>query len=69
MKRKGKLLLLLTVSLLVLAGWGQKKVELLNDKKLIDLNAALEKCILGADDLTPDEGNNNQNPVTPKTSI
>jgi len=62
MKRRGKLFLLLTVSLLVLAGWGQKKVELLSDKKLIDLSAAIGNCTLGADDMTPDDGTSTKNP-------
>lgn len=64
MKRKGKLLLLLAVSLLALAGWSQKKVELLSDKKLIDLSAAIGNCMLGAEELTPDEGKD-----TPNTSV
>ncbi|MBQ8632157.1 MAG: hypothetical protein IJ420_00960 [Lachnospiraceae bacterium] len=62
MKRKGKLFLLLAVSLLVLAGWGQKKVELLSDKKLIDLSAAIGNCTLGADDMTPDDGTSTPKP-------
>ena len=49
MKRKYKLLLLMFFSLLFLVGWGKKQVELLNDKKLIDLNLALQKCLLGTD--------------------
>ncbi len=65
MKKRWKLLLLALVSLLVLAGWGQKKVELLSDKKLIDLSAAIGKCTLGADDMTPDEGTGPQNPNGP----
>ena len=72
MKRKGKLFLLLTVSLLVLAGWGQKKVELLSDKKLIDLSAAIGNCTLGAEDLIPDEGKDATTPLTtpvPMTSV
>ena len=75
MKKRGKLLLFLTVVLLVLVGWSQKKVELLNDKKLIDLNVAIGKCTLGAEDLVPEEGDSMQdvnNPVTapdPKISV
>ena len=65
MKRKRKLLLLVAVSLLVLAGWGQKKVELLNDKKLIDLSAAIGKCLIGAEELTKDEGDNTKDPENP----
>ena len=49
MKRKYKLLLFIVISLLCLVGWGKKQVELLNDKKLIDLNLALQNCSLGAD--------------------
>ena len=62
MKKRRKLILLALVSLLVLAGWGQKKVELLSDKKLIDLSAAIGNCTLGADDMTPDDGTSTQNP-------
>ena len=75
MKKRGKLLLFLVIYLLVLVGWNQKKVELLNDKKLIDLNAAIGKCTLGAEDLIPNEGDNTQdvnNPATtpaPKLSV
>jgi len=79
MKRRGKLFLLLTVSLLVLAGWGQKKVELLSDKKLIDLSAAIGNCMLGAEELVPpEEGKDTPNPsvtpvpmtsVTPKPTV
>jgi len=57
MKRKWIILILMVFSFLFLAGWGQKKVELLNDKKLIDLDAAIERCIPGAD--APEEDNNN----------
>ena len=79
MKRKGKLLLLLAISLLVLAGWGQKKVELLSDKKLIELSAAIGNCMLGAEELVPpDEGKETPNlsatpipmtSVTPKPTV
>ncbi len=55
MKKKYRWFLLMAVSLLVLAGWGKKSVELLSDKKLIDLSAALGNCILGAEDLLPEE--------------
>ena len=68
MKKRGKLLLFLAVSLLVLAGWSQKKVELLNDKKLIDLNVAIGKCTLGAEDLIPDEGDSMQDANNPATA-
>ena len=49
MKRKHSLLLLLLLSLLLLAGWGKKQVELLNDEKLIDLDKAIQICLLGSD--------------------
>lgn len=68
MKRKQKWLLLMIFSLLILAGWGKKQVELLNDKKLIDLNAALGNCLLGAEDLIPDEGDKTQNPDAPSAT-
>ena len=68
MKRKIKLLLFTGLSLLVLIGWGKKNVELLNDKKLIDLNIAMEKCLPGADVSDPENSSNTekpQNTVTP----
>ena len=49
MKEKFKLFILMFFFLLFLCGWGKKKVELLNDKKLIDLNVAIEICKPGAD--------------------
>ncbi len=58
----------MAVSLLVLAGWGKKNVELLNDKKLIDLSAALGNCILGAEDLLPEE-DKTHNQATPVPSV
>jgi len=72
MKRKRKLLLLAIAALLVLAGWGQKKVELLSDKKLIDLSAAIGNCKLGADDMVQDIGKETPNPSAtpvPMTSV
>lgn len=57
MKRKWIILILMILSFLFLVGWGQKQVELLNDKKLIDLDAAIERCIPGAD--VPDENGDN----------
>ena len=65
MKKTKKCFLLLMVSLLAFAGWGRKKVELLSDKKLIDLSAAIGKCTLGADDLMPEEGDNAQDANNP----
>ncbi len=48
MKKKYTILFVI-FSLMLLAGWGKKNVELLNDKKLIDLDAAIGICIPGAD--------------------
>lgn len=58
MKKKYRIPMLMIVSLLFLVGWGKKQVELLNDKKLIDLNAAMGICMPGAD--TPDHNANDQ---------
>jgi len=72
MKRKRMLFLLAIAVLLVLAGWGQKKVELLSDKKLIDLSAAIGNCKLGADDMVQDIGKETPNPSAtpvPMTSV
>ncbi len=49
MKKKYTILLFVIFSLMLLVGWGKKNVELLNDKKLIDLDAAIGICIPGAD--------------------
>lgn len=67
MKRKIKLSFLVTVSLLVLAGFGKKSVELLSDKKLIDLNAAIALCLPGADSLEQEDGKQeaSRNPAEP----
>lgn len=59
MKRKIRLLVLVTFSLLFIAGWGKKNVELLNDKKLIDLNVAIGLCMPGADALSSDINTDN----------
>lgn len=59
MKRKIKWLLLFSF-LLLFVGWGKKNVELLNAKKLIDLNAALGNCVLGADAILPDDKENTE---------
>ena len=72
MKRKYTILLLMIFSFMFLVGWGKKSVELLNDKKLIDLNLAIERCIPGADapdnndtsDSNEEENNENNNDVT-----
>ena len=72
MKKRGTVYLLLMVSLLVLAGWGQKKGELLSDKKLIDLSAAIGNCTLGAEELIPEDGKDTPNPSAtpvPMTSV
>lgn len=72
MKRKRVLFLLAIAVLLVLTGWGQKKVELLSDKKLIDLSAAIGNCKLGADDMVQDIGKETPNPSAtpvPMTSV
>lgn len=76
MRRKIKWLALMLFSLFLLAGFGKKSVELLSDKKLIDLNAAIGICLPGADDMTPEEGNTTQNPeptvqptVTPRPTV
>lgn len=49
MKRKWSFLLLTIVSLLFSVGWGKVNVQLLNNKKLIDLDAAIARCIPGAE--------------------
>lgn len=67
MKRKCILTVLALLFLTVLAGWGKKTVELLNDKKLIDLNAALGNCILGEEDLIQ-ENNKTETEVTPSAA-
>lgn len=69
MKRKIRLLFLVLFSLLFLVGFGKKSVELLSDKKLIDLNAAIAYCLPGADSATQEEGKTPLEPsVTPRPS-
>lgn len=65
MKRKLKLLAVLLFSLLFLVGFGKKSVELLSDKKLIDLNAAIQICLPGADSSEKENGENTRNPALP----
>lgn len=65
MKRKYRLLVFLLLSLLILAGWGKKTVELLNSKKLIDLNAAIEICLSGSDSLEQENAGKPQISVAP----
>lgn len=45
--RKIRIVLLLVLSIFILSGWGEKSVELLNDKPLIDLNKAIKEVPLG----------------------
>ena len=54
MKRKSIVVLLVFLSVMLLAGWGKKQVELLNDNKLIDLSKAIENC-KGGDSLKPSD--------------
>lgn len=42
MKKKIKVLAIILLSMIFLVGWGKKAVELLDDKKLIDLSKAIE---------------------------
>jgi len=60
MKRKIRLLFLALGSILVLAGLGKKSVELLSDKKLIGLNAAIALCLPGADSAEKVEDKNQE---------
>lgn len=54
MKRRGIAVLFVLLSVMLLAGWGKKQVELLDDKKLIDLSKAIENC-KGGDLLKPSD--------------
>ena len=56
MKRKNAIRIVALFSLLLFIGWGKKNVELLNDKKLIDLSKAIENCMPGAELPTKPEG-------------
>lgn len=69
MKRKIRWLVLVGVSLLCLAGWGKKRVELLSDKKLIDLNAAIVFCMPGADSAEQEENQNSQMSQEPEATV
>lgn len=68
MKRKCRLVVAVLFSLLFLVGFGKKSVELLSDKKLIDLNAAINVCLSGADSSEQEDGGKQeglQNPADP----
>lgn len=65
MKKKYRLPVFLFFTLLIFAGWGKKTVELLNSKKLIDLNAAIEICLSGGDLLEQENIGNPQISATP----
>lgn len=49
MKNKTKVLLIVLISMLFFVGWGKKQIELLDDKKLIDLAVAIEYAKPGGD--------------------
>lgn len=66
MKKKLKWIVLFSLLLVFLGGWGKKSVELLNDKKLIDLNEALQICMPGAD--SPDDDINTENEREPENT-
>ncbi len=57
MTKRLALMALMAFPLLFLAGWGKKEVSLLDDKKLIDLDKAIELCIPGADSPENTDGN------------
>lgn len=59
-KKKCKLVVLLVLFLLCLAGWGKKTVDFLNNQKLIDLEAALQNCLKG-DSLSESDYNTDNN--------
>lgn len=64
MKSKFRWVVLFALLLVFLGGWGKKSVELLNDKKLIDLNEALQICMPGAD--AKDDNIHTDNPNEPE---
>ena len=63
MKKKVRLVAVLALALLFLVGWGKQNVKLLNDSKLIDLEAALQVCLHGDSMTQGDE--NADNPDAP----
>ncbi len=63
MKKKIRLVAVLALALLFLVGWGKQSVKLLNDSKLIDLEAALQVCLNGSSMSEGDE--NTENPDAP----
>lgn len=76
MKKKVRLAAVLVFALLFLAGWAKQSVKLLDDKKLIDLEAALQVCLHGDSMTTGDENTDNpdapvstQSPTDPKEDI
>jgi len=66
MKKKVRLVAILVFALLFLVGWGKQSVKLLDDKKLIDLDAAIQACLHGA---SMSEGEENvDNPNAPEST-
>ena len=76
MKKKVRLVAILVFALLFLVGWGKQSVKLLDDKKLIDLDAAIQACLHGASMSegeenvdNPNAPENTQAPTDPKEEI
>ena len=76
MKKKVGLIVSLVCVLLFLAGWAKQSVKLLDETKLIDLEAALQVCLHGssmsegdADGDNPDQPVSTQAPTDPKEDI
>lgn len=64
MKKKYLATFIMISFLIFLAGWGKKEVKLLNDTKLIDLDAAIEKCIPGANSTEESEASDSTSDVS-----
>ena len=76
MKKKVRLIAVLILALVFLVGWGKQSVKLLNESKLIDLEAALQVCLHGSsmsegdvDSDNPEEPVSTQVPTDPKEDI
>lgn len=62
--KKILIIVLCLTSVLFICAWGEKKAELLDDRKLIDLDKAIEFAKPGADSIADTEGENEDDPIS-----
>lgn len=62
--KKILIIVLCLTSVLFICAWGEKKAELLDDRKLIDLDKAIEFAKPGADSIADTEGEYEDDPIS-----